>query len=226
VFGSHSKKRPHSLTLVRCFDGRVLDMLELHLQPDSFRTLAQFKNRKCAVGLKPLVVFAGTPFEAPAASGYTLARSLLLDLFRGQEVGSVDVEGLQYLICVSSGEEGVGGGELGSPLIRVRVYLIRTRKSGQRLPRVEVEEMGPRMDFRVGRMREAEEGVMKEALRKAKGLEVWWFEVGCGWGVERGLTSAMCSRSRRRMWRRMLWVIKWGGYILGGKIWGTFRRGR
>jgi len=222
VFGSHSKKRAHCLTLVRCFDGRVLDMLELYLQPESFRTLAQFKNQKCAVGLKPLVLFAGSPFESPTSTAYTLARSLLLDLFRGQEVSSVDVEGLQYLICVCAGEE-VEGKE-GPPLIQVRVYLIRTRKSGQRLPRVEVEEMGPRMDFRVGRVREAEEGVMKEALRKAKGLEVWRLKVVVGLGERADFV--ICSRSRRRMLRRILWVIRWGGYISVDKIWGTFRLGR
>jgi len=174
VFGSHSKKRPHCLTMVRCFDGRVLDMLELCLQPDRFRTLAQFKNQKCAVGLKPLLLFSGTPFESPTPTAYTLARSVFLDLFRGQEAQSVDVEGLQYLISVSAGEE-VEGQE--SPLIHLRVYLIRTKKSGQRLPRVEVEEMGPRMDFRIGRIREAEEWVMKEALKKAKGLEVRMFRI-------------------------------------------------
>jgi len=174
VFGSHSKKRPHCLTMVRCFDGRVLDMLELCLQPDRFRTLAQFKNQKCAVGLKPLLLFSGTPFESPTPTAYTLARSVFLDLFRGQEAQSVDVEGLQYLISVSAGEE-VEGQE--SPLIHLRVYLIRTKKSGQRLPRVEVEETGPRMDFRIGRIREAEEWVMKEALKKAKGLEVRMFRI-------------------------------------------------
>ena len=222
VFGSHSKKRPHCLTLVRCFDGRLLDMLELYLKPEGFRTLAQFKNQKCAVGLKPLLLFAGAPFESPVPSPYTLARSLLLDLFRGQEVASVDVEGLQYLICVSAGEESV---EVeAAPLIHLRVYLIRTKKSGQRLPRVEVEEMGPRMDFRVGRMREAEEAVMKEALRKPKGLEVRHPIVALG--VEVRADGAPCSRSPRRMWRRISWVIRWGEYILAVKTWGPYRRGR
>jgi len=46
--------------------------------------------------------------------------------------------------------------------------LIRTKRSGGKLPRVEVEEMGPRMDFRVGRVKEADESMMKEALRRAK----------------------------------------------------------
>ena len=48
------------------------------------------------------------------------------------------------------------------------MYLIKTKKSGQKLPRVEVEEMGPRIDFRVGRMKEAEEAMLKEAMRKAR----------------------------------------------------------
>lgn len=144
-------------------------MLELYVQADKFRTLTQFKNQKCAVGLKPLLLFSGTPFESPTPTAYTLARSLFLDLFRGQEAQSVDVEGLQYMINISAGEE-VEGQD--GPLVHLRAYLIRTKKSGQRLPRVEVEEMGPRMDFKIGRIREAEESMMKEALRKAKGVEV------------------------------------------------------
>merc|ERR1711939_831190 len=51
VFGSSSKKRPHAITFVRTFGYKVLDMLELYLEAESFRTLAQFKNKKCAVGL-------------------------------------------------------------------------------------------------------------------------------------------------------------------------------
>lgn len=144
-------------------------MLELYLDPDTFRTLMQFKTKKCAVGLKPLLLFAGTPFESPTANAYTLAKSLFIDLFRGQDTSTIDVEGLQYVISITAGEENEG--EQG-PKIHLRVYLIRTKRSGQRLPRVEVEEMGPRMDFRVGRMKEADPAIMKEALRKPKGLEV------------------------------------------------------
>lgn len=144
-------------------------MLELYLDADSFRTLAQFKTKKCAVGLKPLLLFSGTPFESPTSNAYTLAKSFFVDFFRGQEVGTVDVEGLQYLVSIMAAEQGEGEN---GPRIHLRAYLIRTKRSGQRLPRVEVEEMGPRMDFRVGRVKEAEEAVMKEALRKPKNLEV------------------------------------------------------
>ena len=48
------------------------------------------------------------------------------------------------------------------------IYLISTKRSGQKLPRVEVEEMGPRMDFRVGRVQEPDEAMLKEALKKPK----------------------------------------------------------
>ncbi|KAF2088158.1 Brix-domain-containing protein [Saccharata proteae CBS 121410] len=168
VFGHHSKKRPHCLTVVRMFNWKVLDMLELYIDPESFRTLSQFKNEKCAVGLKPLLAFSGTPFESPVANQYTLAKSFFADLFRGHDTQSVDVEGLQYMIHFSVEEE-VDGKP--APQIHMRVYKILTKRSGQKLPRVEVEEMGPRMDFRVGRTKEADEAVMKEALKRPKQLE-------------------------------------------------------
>ncbi|KAF7934162.1 uncharacterized protein EAE97_008522 [Botrytis byssoidea] len=167
VFGSSSKKRPHSITFCRMFDYKVLDLLELNLDADSFRTLSQFKNKKCAVGLKPMILFSGTPFESPVSDEYTLAKSMFLDFFKGEPADKVDVEGLQYIVSISARDS--VDGEEEKPKIHLRVYLIRTKKSGQKLPRVEVEEMGPRMDFRVGRVKEADESIMKEAMRRARG---------------------------------------------------------
>jgi len=141
-------------------------MLELYLDPDTFRTLAQFKNKKCAVGLKPLIVFSGTPFESPVTNEYTLAKNFFTDYFKGEPADKVDVEGLQYIVSISA-RDSVDGEEI-KPKIHLRVYLIKTKRSGQKLPRVEVEEMGPRMDFRVGRVKEADESMLKEALRRAR----------------------------------------------------------
>ena len=110
----HSKKRPHCLTLVRTFDHKLLDMLELYINPDTFRTLQQFKNKKPSVGLKPLMSFHGTVFEDPNETKYTLAKSLLVDLFRGQDTEEVDVEALfaslREEIRRSGGDPGAGGG--------------------------------------------------------------------------------------------------------------------
>ncbi|KAI1386749.1 Brix-domain-containing protein [Hypoxylon trugodes] len=165
VFGSSSKKRPHTLTLARTFSGKILDMLELHLDPESYRRISQFKGRKFAVGLRPMMLFSGTAFESPVANEYTIVKSMLIDLFKGDTSSDkIDVEGLQYIVSVTA-EEPVGDGDAVKPAIHLRIYLISTKRSGQRLPRVEVEEMGPRMDFRVGRMQEPDEAVLREAMK-------------------------------------------------------------
>ncbi|CAL8582720.1 rRNA-binding ribosome biosynthesis protein rpf2 [Xanthoria parietina] len=168
LFGSHSKKRPHCMTWIRCFGGQVLDMLELYVIKDTARTLAQFKGDKCKVGLKPLLSFSGTQFESPVSNPYTLAKSIFTDFFRGGESATVDVEGLQYMISFAAGEEAQDGS---AAKIHMRCWRIITKRSGQKVPRVEVEEMGPRIDFSIGRTKEAEASVWKEAMKKAKGVE-------------------------------------------------------
>ncbi len=141
-------------------------MVELYLEPESFRQLKQFKNKKCAVGLKPMILFAGTPFESPVSNEYTLLKNFFHGFLQGEPADKVDVEGLQYVVSISARD--TVDGEEAKPMVHLRVYLIKTKRSGQKLPRVEVEEMGPRMDFRVGRIKEADESIMKEALKKAK----------------------------------------------------------
>ncbi|KAK4545730.1 hypothetical protein LTR36_002684 [Oleoguttula mirabilis] len=169
VFASHSKKRPHSLTFVRFFGFKVLDMIEMSVETETMRTLAQFKNAKAAVGLKPLLSFSGSAFESPTANAYTLAKSIFLDLFKGPDVQNIDVEGLQYMIHFSVDED---DSEEVKPMIHMRCYLIKTKKNpNSTTPRVEVEEMGPRIDFKMGRIKEAEPDMLKEATRKPKGQE-------------------------------------------------------
>lgn len=196
VYGSHSKKRPHCLTLARMFDYHVLDMLELTVDPETMRTLGQFKNAKAAVGLKPLLSFSGSAFESPTANAYTLAKSIFLDLFKGPDVPNVDVEGLQYMVHISVDEE---ESATVKPVIHLRCYLISTKKqNGSTLPKVEVEEMGPRIDFRVGRTKEADPEMLKEAMRKPKGQEVCLIlcHLLCR-------TDSLPRPRRRRMWRQI-----------------------
>jgi ribosome production factor 2 len=174
VFGASTKKHPHSMTIARTFSHKVLDMLELHLDPATHVPMPHFKiESKPAYGLRPMLVFAGAAFENPVADEYTLAKSLLLDMFKGEVADQVDVEGLRYVILVAAGDGTTmsTGDAASKPPIHVRAYMIRTKRSGQRLPRVEVEEMGPRMDLRVGRSRQADDNVLKEAMRRPRGTE-------------------------------------------------------
>ncbi|KAK4105311.1 Brix-domain-containing protein [Parathielavia hyrcaniae] len=174
LFGSSSKKRPHTITFVRTFDYKILDMLEFYLDGQTFRSLTQFKNEKVPVGTRPLMVFAGTAFESPVPNAFTMAKSMLIDFFRGEISDKIDVEGLRYCVVVTADEptasETAGGDDPAAarPVLRLRVYTIRTKRSGQKLPRVELEEHGPRMDFRLGRIQEPDDAMLKEALRKAK----------------------------------------------------------
>ncbi len=150
-------------------------MLELCLDATSFRTLAQFKNKKFAIGARPLMSFVGTAFESPVANEWTMAKSLLLDLFKGDTTPEkIDVEGLGYIIVVSADEPSANAGSddpADKPVLHLRVYSIHTKRSGQKLPRVELEEIGPRMDFRLGRMREPDEAALRLAMKKAKTTE-------------------------------------------------------
>jgi len=174
LFGSSSKKRPHTITFARTFDYKMLDMLEFYLDSTSFRSISQFKTKKVPVGTRPLMVFAGSAFESPVPNEFTVAKSMLIDLFRGESSDKIDVEGLQYCVVVSADEPtGTESADDPSskPVLHLRAYLIRTKRSGQKLPRVEVEEHGPRMDFRLGRVQHPDEAMLKEAMRKPRGTE-------------------------------------------------------
>ncbi|KAK0733490.1 Brix domain-containing protein [Lasiosphaeria miniovina] len=170
LFGSTSKKRPHTITFARTFDYKMLDMLEFSLDASTFRSINQFKTKKVPVGTRPLIVFAGTAFESPVPNEFTMAKSMLLDFFRGETSDKIDVEGLQYCVVVTADEPTTTAADdpASKPVLHLRVYQIRTKRSGQKLPRVEVEEQGPRMDFRLGRMQAPDEGMLKEAMRRAK----------------------------------------------------------
>lgn len=168
VFGHTSKKRPHALTFIRTFGHKVLDMLELYLDPESFRTLAQFKGKKVPIGLKPMLNFSGTAWDSPISNEYTHARSFFIDFFRGEQTDKIDVEGLQWIVSITADEP---AGDDSKPVIRLRAYTVNTKRSGQKVPRVEINEIGPRMDFRVGRQREPDEAMLKEAMKKPRGTE-------------------------------------------------------
>ena len=147
----------------------MLDMMELYVVQESARTLVQFKGKKCGIGMKPLLSFSGSQFESPTTNQYTMAKSMFVDFFRGVETQTVDVEGLQLLISFFVGEDGPEGQP---PQIHMRCWRIITKRSGQKMPRVEVEEIGPRIDFTVGRIKEADEAMRKDAMKIAKGSEV------------------------------------------------------
>lgn len=154
VFGSHSKKRPHNLVFGSFYDHHILDMFELGI--DSYLPMSSFKSSKVATGTKPCILFAGEEFESKLE--YRRLKTFMTDFWRGEKVSSIRLQGLEHVIQISCVED----------KIFFRSYRVSLKKSGLKIPRVEVEEIGPSFDFTLRRTHLASESLYKECLKKPK----------------------------------------------------------
>jgi ribosome production factor 2 len=157
------------------------------------------------------MTFCGALFDVHPR--YQHFKGLMMDFFRGQAVGSMEVDGLQHVICCSVGEQepqSYDSTKEDLPIIKFRVYLIRSKKvAGSKVPAIELEEMGPRMDLKLGRFQEASEEMMSLALKKPKETVVPTSTV---------YACLICRSRRRKMLRLILLGINWGGFMLDLKI--------
>ena len=176
VFGTHSKKRPNNLTILRIYNGKVLDKAELLLLVPEHQS-QPVPKLTIGVGMKPLILFAGSQWEDTSSSAqatlYQTLKSMMLDLFQGEEISSIDVAGLQYLLMIAAGETSSTAADqndpTNKPVLHLRWYRIRTiRSNSQKIPRVELDLMGDNFDFRVGRFQEADSSVLKEAMKHGR----------------------------------------------------------
>jgi len=148
AFGSHSKKRPNNLILGRMFDHHILDMVELAVE--NFKGMADFKGEKANIGNKPCFIFIGEEFEQKEE--FQKIANILLDMFRGAVVDSINLVGLEHVIICSSA----------SDKVLFRVYRTKLKKSGSKIPRVELEEMGPSFDATIRRTKFASSNLIKK----------------------------------------------------------------
>lgn len=158
LHASHNKKRPHTLTLCRMFDGRIMDMVELGIT--SHASIASIGGGTCAVGVKPAFVFSGELFEQ--REEYKKIQNMLLDMFRGRIVDKINAGGIESVISVTATEAG----------LLFRVYRVVMKKSGASTPLIELQLMGPSFDFKVGRTRFAPTELLRQALKKPRELGV------------------------------------------------------
>lgn len=170
VLSSHSKKRRNNLTFVRTFGYKIYNMIELQIA-ENYKFLSDFRKQTFNVGLKPMFSFQGAAFEQHPV--YMHVKSLFLDFFRNETTNLQDVAGLQHVISISVQGDFQDGEPL--PNVLFRVYKLKTYKSeqgGKKLPRVELEEIGPRFDFKIGRIHTPSPEMVKEANKKPRQLEV------------------------------------------------------
>ena len=165
VVGTHSKKRPHNLILGRMFDGHLLDMIELGLNQETFKALNDFQNTKVPVGTKPCLLFSGEASESDPTM--KRVKSILIDMFRGEsQVSHVRLAGIELSLQFTAVSN---GGSNGPYTILFRSYRIITKKSDNvRLPRVELDEIGPRMDLTLRRTHLASDDLFKTASKQIK----------------------------------------------------------
>lgn len=251
AFASHTKKRPHNLVLGRLFNFQVLDMFEFAVDQKSFVDMQHFRVSKnslsfsgnphrlfanlqrktlARLGQKPMMMFQGEEWQS--VDNCSSLRSLLMDMYRGQEMDKINLASLdRVMICtilttqqhkallaneqptsttgvstssvdesataaveeesqeddeddetVDASENDVDDSDDDMPqapkkktpspastsssssyVVVIRQYCVEFRKSGSRTPRVELVELGPRMDLHLRRTFAADEALRKEA---------------------------------------------------------------
>mmetsp|Transcript_50351 Transcript_50351/g.81628 ORF Transcript_50351/g.81628 Transcript_50351/m.81628 type:complete len:334 (+) Transcript_50351:123-1124(+) len=170
AFGSSSKKRPCRLILGRLFDGNLLDMQEFNVE--DFKSMTKFNasTKEAAVGSKPLVIFQGSAFEHDET--LKRSKSLLLDFFGAGKPDQVMLSGLdQVVVCTAVDQlptAGKSSSEELSAKIHVRRYRLQMKKSGSKLPRAEMEEIGPHMNLSLDRTKDPDKDRWKMAIKTPK----------------------------------------------------------
>jgi len=167
VVGQSSKKRPENLIFARTFNNRLLDMCEVGVE--NFLSMKELKTPKSTPGHKPLMHFSSELFDSHPR--YTQLKTVLMDMFNGQVIDSICLSGLEHIISVTTSPTPLDLNPALSaslPRVHVRTYTFKMLASGVKTPRAELVPMGPHFDLVLRRSREADEDIMKAALRRPK----------------------------------------------------------
>ncbi|KAF8155431.1 Brix domain-containing protein [Crassisporium funariophilum] len=181
VVGQTTKKRPHGMTFVRMYDGKVLDMMEVGVE--SWVGMADFKTPKSTPGHKPLMHFASELFDTHPR--FIQLKSILLDFFNGEAIESICLPGLEHVISVSCAPtpSALNNATVNMypnqqrsapedtsilPKVHIRTYTIKLLASGTRIPRVELTPMGPSLNLALRRHQPADPELLKQAMKRPK----------------------------------------------------------
>jgi len=156
-FASHNKKRPHNFILGRMFNWELLDMVEVGI--DQYLGLNDINGPKKLLGNKPMMLFQGDEFEH--VEEFKVLKSLLIDLFRGQETDSLNVAGLDSVMVCSSHKQ----------KCHMRWYFVTLDDSDTKTPTAKLRNMGPFLDLDVKRCRVGPKELRKLAMRRPPQLK-------------------------------------------------------
>jgi len=160
MLASHSKKRPHNITMGRFFDYHLLDSIELGIY--DYKPIDDFKSSNYPMlGSKPAFTIIGAEFQNNEK--YSLVANLFIDFFRGEVIDQINLKGIDHVISLSVATNG---------MLQFRHYAVVMKKSGSRVPLVELHEVGPSIDFIWRRSQFGAESLRKEALMRPRILDV------------------------------------------------------
>ncbi|KAI9090610.1 hypothetical protein K1719_028463 [Acacia pycnantha] len=108
-------------------------------------------------GSKPFITFIGEGFENVEELKHL--KEVLLDLFRGAAVENINLAGLDRAYVFTA---------LSSNRVFLTHCALRLKKSGTIVPRMELVEVGPSMDFVVRRHRPPNESIRKGAMKTTR----------------------------------------------------------
>ncbi|KAJ6660253.1 hypothetical protein lerEdw1_017953 [Lerista edwardsae] len=145
LFGSHNKKRPNNLIIGRMYDYHVLDMVELGIE--KFVGLGEIKRE----------------YRASSELCYqSYVEDIdVLDFFKGPTVPRVRLAGLEHVLHFTAVDD----------QIYMRSYKVLLKKSGCKIPRIELEDMGPSLDLVIRRTHLASDDLFKLSLKQPKALK-------------------------------------------------------
>ena len=159
AFATHTKKRPHNLTLGRVFDSKILDAIELGIL--AFVPMDNFKQ-KIMPGGKPCFIFIGREFEEDHM--YAEVKNTLLDVFRGDVVDRINLAGLDRVIVCTVLEKTDGEKSL-----HLMCYTTSYHQTRSPLPRIELLPTGPKVEFAVRRTLHASDLLKRQAYANLSG---------------------------------------------------------
>lgn len=97
-------------------------------------------------------------------------KSHLLDFYNGHALSEMPLTALEHVISITAGPitQTDSSSEPVLPKVHMRVHTIKLLASGSTVPRIALEEMGPSIDFTIRRVQEADDEMMKMALKRPK----------------------------------------------------------
>lgn len=183
--------RPNNLTLVRIYDNRVLDMLEIGIRDSksmqdfkvSCSLSYQFPSRqptslqtqKSTPGHKPLMHFASPLFDTHPR--FMQLKQHLIALFNGEAIDSISLAGIEHVISVQlsplpNPTQPLPGQMADDPAllptVHLRTYILSLKSSSTRVPYIELVPMGPSLDLRLRRYTEPDPVLLASSFKRPK----------------------------------------------------------